>query len=95
MTLEEELRAIWSKYEPQRDAERRALETQAKAWKDLCELNEKRKTLGLQPVSEYRDRDGMFGGMLQSAIVYSPPPKTWRDELNEELLSAIRRSFGQ
>lgn len=92
MTLEEELRAIWDKYEPQREAERRASETQAEAWRDLCALNDKRKVLGLQPVSEYRDRDSIFGQM--SAIVHSPPPKTWRNELDEELLSAVRRRFG-
>lgn len=90
-SLEAELRAIWDTYEPQRAAERDAAKTAAEAWKDLQELNAKRAAKGLPHVTEYRDQSLMAQLSQQGNVYMGPPPKTWRNELDEKLLAAVRR----
>jgi hypothetical protein len=66
LSLEQELRATWLKYEPQRSAANAGARTRAEAERDLADLNDRRSKPGLP---------------------------TWRDELDAELLSAIRKHF--
>jgi hypothetical protein len=88
VTLEEELRGIWAKYAPQLAAEREAQQVQATAERELAALNLKRAQQGLELVGAYRQ------GLLAQMGVnqwQGPPAKTWRDERDGELLSAIRK----
>jgi hypothetical protein len=84
-----ELKAIWDKYEPQRSAERTAAETRLEAQKELAALNQKRLAAGLPMVTEYRDQS--LTGQSVGQVWMGPPPKTWRDEMEGELLSCLRR----
>lgn len=90
MTLEQELRTVWEKYAPQRDAEANAARSQAQANKDLGELNARRKLAGLDPVGTYQGM-GQMGSLGQ---VY-PPPRTWRDDMDDELLSTVKEWLAQ
>lgn len=91
MSLEDDLRTIWQKYEPQREAERNAAETARTAARELAELNAKRLRAGLPSVCEYSDR-GMQGiGQMQA--VWAPVPRTWRDDLRDDVMAAVRKAF--
>jgi hypothetical protein len=87
MTLEEELRAIWNKYGHQRVLERDAGRMRQEAERDLVELNVKRGRLGLPHVSVERDPQSLSASQ---AISWAPPPRTWRDELDSEILTAVK-----
>jgi hypothetical protein len=91
MNIAIELKSIWDKYEPQRASEHHAAETREVARKELHELNQKRLAAGLPMVTEYRDQSAQIG---QTQAWLGPPAKTWRDEMEAELLSCIRRHFG-
>lgn len=86
--LEAALRAIWESYASQRNAETAAHETATKALRDLLALNKERALLGLSPVGEFRDPQGVN---LQAQAFYIPPPKTWRDEMDSRLLAVVKQ----
>jgi hypothetical protein len=76
----------WMKYKPQREAEENAENTVKEANAELAALNLKRIALGLPYVSEPAPA---FSGSVNH--VYMPPGKTWRDELDAELLSIVKK----
>lgn len=87
-TLARELRAIWSKYAPQRSAELDAKATRERAASELRALNESRVSMGLPTVGEYTGQQS--AGAVQWGQTY-PAQKTWRSELDAELLAAVKR----
>jgi hypothetical protein len=90
MSLEEELRAIWNRYGPQRMFERDAGRLRQEAERDLVELNAKRGRLGLPHVSEQRGDPQLC---VSQAVSWQAPPRMWRDELDSELLTAVKHFF--
>jgi hypothetical protein len=83
-----ELHVIWIKYEPQRKADDDAARTRAEAQQELHKLNMKRIKLGLETVSEYRETSLTQG----SNVMWSTSgTKTWRDEMDAELLATVKR----
>jgi hypothetical protein len=93
MSLEQELKSIWDKYETQRAAERDAAKTRADAERELAELNAKRIKAGLETASVYQDHTRM----LQAQPVWigtNGQQKTWRSEMESEMMVAIRKAFG-
>lgn len=92
MTLEEELRLIWAKYEPQRMLEKHAVEIHQNAARELRELNERRAKENLLPVGEWRDSNSAQMAAMQAGQFYQPSAaKTWRDKLESELLATVKR----
>jgi hypothetical protein len=93
MSLEQELKPIWDKYETQRAAERDAAKTRADAERELAELNAKRIKAGLETAGVYQDHTRM----LQSQAVWigtNGVQKTWRSEMESEMMVAVRKTFG-
>jgi hypothetical protein len=88
-----DLRAAWDTYEPQRRAELESVRLYQEANRELNELNVKRGRLGLAHVSEHQPSQVSQG--FTQAAVYSPPPKTWRDDLDTELLSIVKRYLSE
>jgi hypothetical protein len=88
--LIEELHQIWNKYESQRAAELDAARVREEATRELAEMNAKRSKLGLIAVVEYQASQQLQAGNYW----VGPQPKTWRDEMDAELLSAVKRFLG-
>jgi septation ring formation regulator EzrA len=93
MGLEQELKTIWDKYETQRAAERDAAKTRADAERELAELNARRIKAGLETASVYQSY--ALGLQSQAAwIGTNGVQKTWRSEMESEMMVAIRKAFG-
>lgn len=94
MTMESELKAIWTKYEPQRASERHASLKRSEAEKDLAELNGRRLAAGFAMVGEQlMGYAGQLQAMHHGQAGYYAPPRTWRDDMEGELMAVIRRNF--
>jgi hypothetical protein len=85
MDLERELRHVWDQYATQRAAEADIRRTYDEAMRELNELNGKRLKAGLPAVSEYNPNTNL--GIAQAQ--WGPPPRTWKDEMNEKLLAKV------
>jgi hypothetical protein len=86
--LAERLKNVWAKYALKRSAEEQSIRLYETAEEELRTLNARRVKAGLPPV-------GMHPGlqqMVQNAqgFQFSPPLKTWRDDMNDELLAVCR-----
>jgi hypothetical protein len=90
MDLLDELKAIWAKYETQMAAERNAEETRVQAATELMALNQKRTKVGLPVVMEHQSQSMTNQGM---GMYCYPPAKTWRDDMQAEMMVAIRKAF--
>lgn len=95
MTLEEDLQIIWNRYEPQRDAECNAMLRDQQAREELVEFNKRRAQLGLNPVTEYQHREPSNLMAHGYSVSVGPAPKTWRDDLDAEILVAVKKHFNQ
>jgi len=89
--LEAALAAVWMKYKPQRDAELDATKVAREASVELMELNQRRLSAGLGTVIEAAMASGFAQQMTGQQLYAYPSPRTWRDEMDAELLLAVKR----
>lgn len=90
-----ELRSIWARYEPQRAEAERLRIIRTNAAQELEDLNERRRQAGLPEVDVPRASDQQAAMYQQAAMMQnayrSEPVLTWKEQMDEELLAAVKR----